>query len=104
MHQGCTLLPFLFIMVLDFTMKQSTNEKDLGIKWKMESLLSDLDFADDIAWSEETLRKQQEAASNLENNGRKVGVKLSVEKTNNMNSGCDVNTDQKLWITNLLKM
>ena len=57
-----------------------TNKKDLGIKWKVDSLLSDLEFADDIALLEEALRKQQELIANLENNARKAGLTISVEK------------------------
>ena len=59
----------------------------------MDSLLSDVDFADDIALLEETLRKQQELTANLEDNARKVGLKISVEKTKTMNIGCDANAD-----------
>ena len=93
LHQGCILLPFLFIMVLDLITKNSTNEKELGINLKMDSLLSDLDFADGIALLEEAPRKQQELTASLENNASKVGLTISVEKTKTMNFGCDANTD-----------
>ena len=76
--------------------KKSTNKKGLGTKWKVDSLLSDLDFADDITLLEEALRKQQELTANLENNARTVGFKISVEKTKTMNIGCDANTDNTI--------
>ena len=92
-HQGCILLPFLFIMVLDLITKNSTNEKELGINWKMDSLLSDLDFSNGIALLEEALRKQQELTTSRENNESKESLTISVEKTKTMNIGCDANTN-----------
>ena len=51
--QGCILSPFLFILAMDWIMKNSTDGERRGIKWTMTmtatTTLEDLDFADDIA-------------------------------------------------------
>ena len=92
-RQGCILSLFLFIMVLDFIMRKSTIGSNLGIKWQMNSYLSDLDFADDIALLEESFTKQQELTTNLEQNANKVGLRVSVEKTKAMKIAKDANTN-----------
>ena len=48
-RQGCTLSLFLFLMAIDWVMKQTTQEKKNGIQWTILDQLDDLDFADDIA-------------------------------------------------------
>ena len=58
----------------------------------MDSLLSDIDLADNIALLKEALRKQQEVTANLENSARKVGFKI-MEKAKTITIGCDANTD-----------
>ena len=92
-RQGCILSPFLFILVLDFIMRKSTIGSNLGIKWQMNSYLSDLNFADDIALLEESFTKQQELTTNLEQYANKVGLRVSVEKTKAMKVRKDANTN-----------
>ena len=59
----------------------------------MNSYLSDLDFAYDIALLEESFTKQQELTTNLEQNANKVGLRVNVEKTKAMKVGKDANTN-----------
>ncbi|KAL1276316.1 hypothetical protein QQF64_035939 [Cirrhinus molitorella] len=48
-RQGCLLSPFLFLLAIDWVMKQTTDGKKNGIQWTPWSQLDDLDFADDLA-------------------------------------------------------
>ena len=47
--QGCILSGFLFLLVIDWIMREVTSDNKNGLRWKMTSKLEDLDFADDIA-------------------------------------------------------
>ena len=47
--QGSILSPFLFVIVMDFVMKQAMNKAEFGFQWSLDQKLTDLDFADDIA-------------------------------------------------------
>ena len=47
--QGCVLSGFLFLLVIDWIMREVTSDNKNGLRWKMTSKLEDLDFADDIA-------------------------------------------------------
>ena len=48
-RQGCLLSPFLFLLAVDWIMKESTEGRGNGIQWTLWKQLDDLDFADDIA-------------------------------------------------------
>ena len=47
-RQGCLLSPTIFLMVVDWVMRQSTAGRRTGIQWTFTRQLEDLDFADDI--------------------------------------------------------
>ena len=47
--QGCTMSGFLFLLSIDWVMNRTTEGRRTGIRWKLTSVLEDLDFADDIA-------------------------------------------------------
>ena len=40
---------FIFLIVVDWIMKNVTEGNNTGIRWKFTSKLEDLEFADDIA-------------------------------------------------------
>jgi len=82
-RQGCILSPFLFLIVIDFVMKKTVNERDYGIAWGSEKL-ADLDFADDLALLCNTQEELQEMANSLQCNAAKVGLCINTEKTKAM--------------------
>ena len=65
--QGDVLAPFLFIIVLDFVMKNATKNNPDGSfmthprrsKRQPETLLNNLDFADDISLLESNIQRAQ---------------------------------------------
>ena len=78
--QGDPLAPFLLIICLDYAMRISIAESD-GIVLKKRrrrrhppQLLSDLDFADDIALLEETITKAQDLLHRVEKACQSVGL------------------------------
>ena len=48
-RQGCLLSPFLFLLAVDWIMKETTTGSRNGIQWSLVEQLEDLDFADDLA-------------------------------------------------------
>ena len=88
--QGDTLAPFLFVIVLDYAMRQATEgqEKDLGFiitprksRRTPAVTLTDLDFADDICLLCNEIQQAQELLSRVENECGKVGLGLNARKT-----------------------
>ena len=69
--QGDVLAPFLFIIVLDFVMKNATKNNPGGSfmthprrsKRQPETLLNNLDFADDISLLESNIQRAQSQLS-----------------------------------------
>jgi len=49
--QGCNMSGFLFLLVIDWVMRRSVEGARAGItcRWKMATMLEDLDFAGDLA-------------------------------------------------------
>ena len=46
---GCLLSPFLFLLCIDWVIKETTNNRQTGIQRSLTEQLEDLDFADDLA-------------------------------------------------------
>ena len=59
-RQGCILSPFLFLMVIDWVMMQTTQGIKNCIQWTILDQLDDLDFADDLALLSHTHRHMQD--------------------------------------------
>ena len=88
--QGDTLAPFLFAIVLDYVMRQTIkdDEAKLGFQVKRAQsrrhpavIVTDLDFADDIALLSSEIEQAQELISRLETEAKKVGLHLNAKKT-----------------------
>lgn len=88
--QGDTLAPFLFIVVLDYVMRKAIGDDNdqLGFtvrprrsrRYPVE-VLTDLDFADDIALLSDTLDQAQELLSRVETVAATVGLHMNSSKT-----------------------
>lgn len=82
--QGCNMSGFLFLMVLDWVMRRTVGDGENGIRWKFTSKLDDLDFADDIALLSSTKQQMQHKLDKLDKEAKRVGLKISGQKTKMM--------------------
>ena len=88
--QGDTLAPYLFIIVLDYALRQDiqSREVELGLtittrksSRSPEVTLTDLDFADDIALLSNNMNQAQTLLTRVEQECAKVGLALNAKKT-----------------------
>ena len=88
--QGDTLAPYLFITVLDYCMRSAINgyEEQLGFTINPRRsrrvgplMVTDLDFADDIALVSNTASQAQELLDKVENAALRVGLHMNAKKT-----------------------
>ena len=87
--QGDTLAPYLFVIVVDYILRQSVDtmkEKGIDIKPGSSSRaknkhITDLDYADDIALTATLLKDAQDLLASLEDASAKVGLFLNSKKT-----------------------
>ena len=88
--QGDTLAPYFFAIVLDYVMRKTFNnmEEELGFTLHRRRsrrspavMLTDLDFADDLAIFTEEFVQAQEVLKRLENNAEEVGLVCNSKKT-----------------------
>ena len=88
--QGDTLAPYLFAIVLDYVLRKtfSGKENELGFKLhrqrssrKPAVIVTDLDFADDLALLCEEMEQAQEVLHRLETEAERVGLYCNAKKT-----------------------
>ena len=88
--QGDTLAPYLFIIVLDYALRKAIDgrEEELGFCLKKcqsrrvgPEVLTDLDFANDIALMSEQIHQAQNLLNNVEVQCGKIGLKINAMKT-----------------------
>jgi uncharacterized membrane protein YhdT len=73
-RQGCILSPILFILVIDWVMKKTTEDKKRGLQLGILGHLEDLDFADDLALISETIKHLQAKTDRLVKYAGQVGL------------------------------
>ena len=61
----------LFLLVIDWVMRRSVEGASTGIRWKITTMLEDLDFVDDLALVSSALTQIQMKINRLNRNGKK---------------------------------
>ena len=88
--QGDTLAPYLFAIVLDYVMRQVFEGRELELGFHLHRrrsrrnpavVITDLDFADDLALLTEEIVQAQEILTRLETEAIKVGLQCNGKKT-----------------------
>merc|ERR1711867_237609 len=88
--QGDTLEPYLFAIILDYVMRKTFDgkEEELGFPLHRRRcrrnpavVVTDLDFADDLALLSEEMEQAQEVLHRLETEAEKVGLHCNAKKT-----------------------
>lgn len=71
----------LFLLVVDWTMRQATNNRRNGIQWTLFTQLDDLDFTDYIALLSHNHQQMQEKLNEVEQKAAETGLCSSIQKT-----------------------
>ena len=80
-RQGCVMSGFLFLIGLDWVLRRVDQSRAKGMRWGRLQKLGDLDFADDIALLAETKRDLKMRSEILEEEARKIGLRINYKKT-----------------------
>ncbi len=80
-RQGCLMSPFLFLLAVDWIMRQTTEGRNNGIQWTPFTQLDDLDFADDISALSHTNSQTQKKITLLDQTSEQTGLRINTNKT-----------------------
>ncbi len=81
-RQGCIISPILFLIVIDWVMRQ-TNQGSNGLGWHAANV-DDLDFADDLAILADCITDLQNKTNRLSNFAEQTGLIINADKTKAM--------------------
>ena len=80
-RQGCLLSPFLFLLAIDWVMRQMTDGQRNGIQWTLWTQLDDLDFTDHLALLSHNQHQTQNKTTSLASHASQVGLHIHLNKT-----------------------
>ena len=81
MRQGCIISSLLFLIVIDWVMRNATSDRPRGIVWGLVERLEDSDFADDIGLLSQYHRDIQQKIDLVDRTARTVGLNIYPAKT-----------------------
>ena len=104
--QGDTLAPFLFVIVLDFALRNAINGRELvlgltlierrGRRYPTVSIC-DLDFADDIVLISNEIEQTKKLLHRVETECGKVGLGINAKKTKGMVFNVEFDHVHSFW-------
>ena len=80
-RQGCMLSPFLFILAVDWLLREATSGRRDGIQWTLWTQLDDLDFADDLALLSHNHQQMQNKTTELATLSKSIGLRIHPQKS-----------------------
>lgn len=80
-RQGCLLSPFMFLLVINWIMRATTEGMKNGIQWTPWTQLEDLDFADDLALLSHKHDQMQGKTTGLVVTSERAGLKINRGKS-----------------------
>ena len=78
--QVCNMSGLLFLLVVDWVMRNILQEGNTGIRWEFSTKLEDLDFVDDIALLSSTRQHIPTKTDTLAHEAERVELKVNVDK------------------------
>lgn len=79
-RQGCAVAPELFNVIIDYVMTRTTSRLSFGLKFG-DRVITDADFADDLAILADSMEQLLEALRILREEAAKVGLQINWTKT-----------------------
>jgi hypothetical protein len=83
-RQGCMLSPTIFLIVIDWIMRRTTEGSNTGIQWTFTKHLEDLDFADDIVLLSHKQQHAQSKLTRLAEEAGHTGLRINTKKIETM--------------------
>ena len=76
-----SLSHFLFLLAINWVMRETTKGERHGIQWTIFDQLDDLDFADDLALLSHDHEQMQSKTTALQTTASKISIRINTEKT-----------------------
>ena len=80
-RQGCRLSPVLFLVAIDYVMKETTVKTKIGIQSTLIDQLEDLDFAADLTLLSHSNQHMQDKITRLWTTSCQISLHLNPKKT-----------------------
>jgi hypothetical protein len=86
----------MFILAMDWLMRETTKDKRREIQWTLTSVIEDLDFADDIGLLSNRHQDIQEKIQRLSDTASSIGLNINSGKTKYLKNNTTVNNPVKI--------